>query len=116
MSITIDKGNNTPTIFCYDGRSLPKLAWHEYVKLRYHAEPIRIRSIYTGTVSDCDSYLTYDGHVIGSIFDPCIRHLDKLAQKQAVYIYGQAHGYNKRGWPQLFASLPSERRLMQLSR
>lgn len=115
--ISVERGNDSPTIFCYDGSSLPTLEWQETIRLRYHASPRRIRSIYTGTVSDCPNYLTYEGSVIGCIFDVSYtRYLDKLAERGKVYIYAVACGYNKRGWPQLFASLPSERRLEQLSR
>lgn len=115
--ISVERGNDSPTIFCYDGSALPTLEWQETIRLRYHASPRRIRSIYTGTVSDCPNYLTYEGSVIGCIFDVSYtRYLDKLAERGKVYIYAVACGYNKGGWPQLFASLPSERRLEQLSR
>ena len=115
--ISVERGNDSPTIFCYDGSALPALEWQETIRLRYHASPRRIRSIYTGTVSDCPNYLTYEGSVVGCIFDVSYtRYLDKLAERGKVYIYVVACGYNKRGWPQLFASLPSKRRLAQLAK
>lgn len=115
-SLTLNKGSNSVTIFCYDARSLPHLEWHEVVRLRYHSAEIRQTSIYTGTSRWCSNYLTFEGANIGSLAeDSCIPYLDKLAQHRKVYIYATACGYNKRGWPQLFASLPSNRTLAKLT-
>ena len=116
-SISVPAGKNTVTLFCYDGTPLPELQWHEKIRVQFHASPIRLKSIYTGHSHYCTNYVTYDGKVIGALGEEELTELlCEVARKGTVHIYAQAFGYNKRGWPQLFAILPSKKRLKELAR
>ena len=105
------------TIFTYDGTWLPKLGKNDLVELRYHPYPKRIRSIYTDTVSDCPNYLTYDGHVIGTIFDENAAYqLNAISEKKSVHIYAESLGYDQGGFPRLITKLPSRADMAALAK
>lgn len=105
------------TIFTYDGSSLPALSPDKLIDLRYHAKPKTLRSVYTGTVSDCPNYLTYEGHIIGCIFnESATEQLDRISKKKSVHIYATSLGKDAQyGFPRLITKLPSREDMYRLA-